>query len=66
MLKKYIYDHDCSLNTTQSNHMQASASVVGSCLIDDFRFMSIDRFISKTIIHQARTKLTVNINYRKT
>ena len=45
--------------------MQASASVVGSCLLDDFKFMYTDCTIPKAIIHKARTKLGVIISYPK-
>jgi len=65
MLRKYTSDHDCSLSTAQSSHMQASSTVIGNCLIDDFRFMSTDRSIPKEIVHKARTNLGVNISYQK-
>ena len=65
MLRKYIFDHDCSLNTTQSCHIESSSTVIGSCLIDDFRFMSTDRSIPKEIVHKVRTNLRVNISYQK-
>ncbi|KAA0056305.1 Mutator-like transposase [Cucumis melo var. makuwa] len=45
--------------------MQASSTVIGNCLIDDFRFMSTDRSIPKEIVHKARTNLGVNISYQK-
>ncbi|TYK31656.1 MuDRA-like transposase [Cucumis melo var. makuwa] len=45
--------------------MQASSTVIGNCLLDDFRFMSTDRFIPKEIVHKARTNLGVNISYQK-
>ena len=65
MLRKYIFYHDCSLNTTQSCHMQASLTVIGNCLIDDFRFMSTDRSIPKSIVHKTHTNLGLNISYQK-
>uniref|UniRef100_A0A9I9E536 Uncharacterized protein n=1 Tax=Cucumis melo TaxID=3656 RepID=A0A9I9E536_CUCME len=43
--------------------MQASSTVIGNCLIDDFRFMYTDRSIPKEIVHKARTNLGVNISY---
>ncbi|KAA0060841.1 hypothetical protein E6C27_scaffold137G00730 [Cucumis melo var. makuwa] len=46
--------------------MQASSTVIGNDLIDDFRFMSTDRSIPKEIGHKARTNLGVNISYQKT
>ena len=58
--RKYIYEHDCSLNT--SCHMHASSTVIDNCLIDEFRFMSTDRFIPKAIVHKACTNLGVNIS----
>ncbi|KAA0034963.1 protein FAR1-RELATED SEQUENCE 4 [Cucumis melo var. makuwa] len=45
--------------------MQASSTVIGNCLIDDFRFMSTDRSIAKEIVHKVRTNLGVNIGYQK-
>ena len=63
MLRKYTSNHDCSLSTAQSSHMQASSTVIDNCLIDDFRFMSTDRSIPKEIVHKARTNLGVNISY---
>ncbi|TYJ96354.1 protein FAR1-RELATED SEQUENCE 3-like [Cucumis melo var. makuwa] len=42
--------------------MQASSTVIGNCLMDDFRFMSTDRSIPKEIVHKARTNLGVNIS----
>ncbi|KAA0061895.1 uncharacterized protein E5676_scaffold250G001370 [Cucumis melo var. makuwa] len=45
--------------------MQASSTVIDNCLIDDFRFMSIDCFIPKEIVHKARTNLGVNISYQR-
>ncbi|KAA0063987.1 gag protease polyprotein [Cucumis melo var. makuwa] len=65
MLRKYTSDDECSLSTAQSSHMQASSTVIGNCLIDDFRFMSTDRSIPKEIVHKARTNLGVNISYQK-
>ncbi|KAA0033561.1 uncharacterized protein E6C27_scaffold261G001160 [Cucumis melo var. makuwa] len=65
MLRKYTSEHDCSLSTAQSSHMQAASTVIGNCLIDDFRFMSIDCSIPKEIVHKARTNLGVNISYEK-
>ena len=61
MLQKYIHDPYCSLNTTKSCHVQASLTVIGCCLIYDFKFMSTDRSIPKVIVHKARTNLEVNI-----
>uniref|UniRef100_A0A9I9E7U2 Uncharacterized protein n=1 Tax=Cucumis melo TaxID=3656 RepID=A0A9I9E7U2_CUCME len=49
MLRKYIFDHDCSLTTTLSSHM----------------FMSTDRSIPKEIVHKTHTNLGVNISYQK-
>ena len=45
--------------------MQASSTIIGSCLIDDFRFMSTDHSIPKAIIHKAHTNIGVNISYQK-
>ncbi|KAA0065849.1 protein FAR-RED IMPAIRED RESPONSE 1-like [Cucumis melo var. makuwa] len=45
--------------------MQASSTVIGNFLIDDFRFMSIGRSIPKEIVHKARSNLGVNISYQK-
>uniref|UniRef100_A0A9I9EJU8 Uncharacterized protein n=1 Tax=Cucumis melo TaxID=3656 RepID=A0A9I9EJU8_CUCME len=45
--------------------MQASSTIIGNCLIDDFRFMSTDRSFSKEIVHKARINLGVNISYQK-
>ncbi|KAA0051464.1 MuDR family transposase [Cucumis melo var. makuwa] len=61
MLRKYTSDHDCSLSTAQSSHMQASLTVIGNCLIDDFRFISTNRSIPKEIVHKTRTNLGVNL-----
>ncbi|KAA0054286.1 protein FAR-RED ELONGATED HYPOCOTYL 3-like [Cucumis melo var. makuwa] len=65
MLRKYTSDHDCSLSIAQSSHMQTSSTVIGNCLIDDFRFMSTDHSIPKEIVHKARTNLRVSISYQK-
>ena len=65
IVRRYIYDHDCLLNTTHSCYMQASSRVIGCCLINDFRFMPNHRSIPKVIIHKARTNLGVNIGYQK-
>ena len=65
ILRKYTSEHDFSLSTAQSSHMQASSTVIDNCLIDDFRFMSTDRSIPKEIVHKARTNLGVNISYQK-
>ncbi|KAA0066831.1 uncharacterized protein E5676_scaffold384G001840 [Cucumis melo var. makuwa] len=45
--------------------MQASSTVIGNCLIDDFRFMSTNRSIPREIVHKARSNLEVNISYQK-
>ena len=63
MLQKYTSDHDRSLSIVQSSHMQASSTIIGSCSIDDFRFMSTNRSVSKEIVHKALTNLGVNISY---
>ena len=65
MLRKYISYHDCYMDSMQSTHMQASSSVIGNCLEDDFRFRSIDQSLQRDIIYKARTKLGVNISYEK-
>ena len=65
MLRKYISDHDCSMNSIQSTHMQVSSSVIGNCLKEDFRFRSTNQSLPRDIIHKARTKLGVNISYQK-
>ena len=53
------------MNSTQSCHRQTSSSIIGYCLKDDFRFISTNQSIPKDIMHKARTKLGVNINYQK-
>lgn len=65
MLRKYISNHVCSMNSTQSCHRQASSSIIGYCLKDVFRFISTNQSIPKYIMYKARTKLGVNINYQK-
>ena len=53
------------MNSAQSCHRQAFSSIIGYCLKDDFRFIPTNRSIPKYIMHKARTKLGVNINYQK-
>ncbi|XP_038896605.1 uncharacterized protein LOC120084863 [Benincasa hispida] len=65
MLRKYISDHNCLMNTTQSCHRQASSSVIGDYLKEDFRFISTDHSLPRDIVYKARTKLGVNISYQK-
>ena len=62
MLRKYISNHDCSLNTIQSSHMQASSTIIDSCLINGFRFMSTERSIPKETMPKVRAKLGLNIS----
>ncbi|KAA0050468.1 protein FAR1-RELATED SEQUENCE 4-like [Cucumis melo var. makuwa] len=50
---------------TSSSSSSVGENVDTSLNIDDFRFMSTDRSISKEIVHKARTNLGVNISYQK-
>lgn len=66
MLRKYIFYHDCYMNSMQSSHRQASSSVIRDCLKEDFRFRSTNHSLPRDIIYKANTKPGVNISYQKT
>ncbi|XP_038907134.1 uncharacterized protein LOC120092945 [Benincasa hispida] len=65
MLRKFIDIHDCSMNNVQTSHRQASASLIGDCLKNEFRSSSSDSLTPKDIVNKVRKELGVNISYYK-
>ncbi|XP_050936236.1 uncharacterized protein LOC127144368 [Cucumis melo] len=62
-LRKYIANHNCSINVIQTTHKQASASLISDCIGKDFS--SFDRSTPNDIMIHMRTKLGVNVSYYK-
>lgn len=65
MLRKYVSDHNCSMNSIQTSHRQASSSLIADYLKDEYRLRSSDQMIPKDIMHKVRMKLGVNVSYYK-
>ncbi|TYK14543.1 uncharacterized protein E5676_scaffold552G00250 [Cucumis melo var. makuwa] len=62
-LRKYIANHNCSINVIQTTHKQAYSSLISDCIVKDFS--SLDRSTPNDIIIHMRTKLGVNVSYYK-
>ena len=62
-LRKYIANHNCSINVIQTTHKQASSSLISDCIVKDFS--SFDRSTPNDIMIHMRTKLGVNVSYYK-
>ncbi|KAA0065648.1 MuDR family transposase [Cucumis melo var. makuwa] len=62
-LRKYIANHDCSINVIQTTHRQASSSLISDCMIKDFS--SFDRWTPNDIMIHMRPKLGVSVSYNK-
>ena len=54
-LRKYIVNHDCSMNVIQTTHRQASSSLISDCMIKDFS--SFDRSTPNDIMIHMGTNL---------
>ncbi|XP_050941593.1 uncharacterized protein LOC127149765 [Cucumis melo] len=62
-LRKYIANHNYSINVIQTTHKQVSSSLISDCIVKDFS--SFDRSTPNDIMIHMRTKLGVNVSYYK-
>lgn len=64
MIRKYVSEHNCSLNINQSSHRQASSLLISNCMVESLRFSS-DHSTPKDIVNHMRMNYGVSVSYYK-